>query len=215
MRKYPAKEELVTANIYNLTLGLCVLYGIVLNIVTVCMFAPYVQHINLTAFLIVYFIVGFTGIWINKNYDKPFISMIGYTMLVMPIGVLLAIALPGYPVLDILHASVVTAAIVVIMIVVSTTKPDVFYDLGPVLSIGLISGIVLEIISILFGYTGKLFDWLFVLLFSGYIGYDWVKAQSVPYTIDNAIDSALDIYLDVINLFLRILEISSKSKKRK
>ena len=40
-----------------------------------------------------------------------------------------------------------------------------------------------------------------------------------PKTLDNAVDSALDIYLDVINLFLRILRIlgsrgGSSSRRR-
>lgn len=44
-------------------------------------------------------------------------------------------------------------------------------------------------------------------IFSLYIGYDWVKAQMYVKTVDNAVDSALDIYLDIINLFLQLLRI--------
>ncbi|MCR5192464.1 MAG: Bax inhibitor-1 family protein, partial [Bacteroidales bacterium] len=44
-------------------------------------------------------------------------------------------------------------------------------------------------------------------LFSGYIGYDVAKSQAYPKTLDNAVDSALDIYLDIINLFIRLLSI--------
>ena len=34
---------------------------------------------------------------------------------------------------------------------------------------------------------------------------DWAKAQEKPKTLDNAVDSAVDLYLDIINLFVRLL----------
>ena len=50
-------------------------------------------------------------------------------------------------------------------------------------------------------------SWFAAIIFSLYIGYDFLKANELRYTVDNAVDSAVDIYLDIINLFLRILEI--------
>ena len=46
------------------------------------------------------------------------------------------------------------------------------------------------------------------------IGYDWAEAQTKAYTLDNAVDSVVGLYLDIINLFLRILSSSSKSNKK-
>ncbi len=46
--------------------------------------------------------------------------------------------------------------------------------------------------------------------FCGYIGVDWGRANQIERTVDNAIDSAAALYLDIINLFLRILRIMSK-----
>ena len=43
------------------------------------------------------------------------------------------------------------------------------------------------------------------IIILGYIGYDWAKAQEKRKTLDNAVDSAVDLYLDVINLFVRLL----------
>ncbi|MBQ4111892.1 MAG: Bax inhibitor-1 family protein, partial [Clostridia bacterium] len=57
------------------------------------------------------------------------------------------------------------------------------------------------------GYGGSIFNILFVVIFSLYIGYDWHVAQSYSKTVDNAIDSAIDLYLDLINLFIRILDL--------
>ena len=49
------------------------------------------------------------------------------------------------------------------------------------------------------------------VIFALYIGYDWVKAQQYVHTLDNAVDSALDIYMDIINLFLRVLMILGRN----
>ena len=62
-----------------------------------------------------------------------------------------------------------------------------------------------EFIMILFGNVPKWWDWVVALLFCGYIGYDWAEAQNNAKTLDNAIDSAVALYLDIINLFLRLL----------
>ena len=50
-------------------------------------------------------------------------------------------------------------------------------------------------------------------IFSLYIGYDYQRAQFYPPTVDNAVDCALDIYLDIINLFLDILRILARSSR--
>ena len=53
-------------------------------------------------------------------------------------------------------------------------------------------------------------DWIVAGLFSLYIGYDIYRSQQYPKTVDNAIDSALDIYMDLANLFIRLLSILAK-----
>jgi FtsH-binding integral membrane protein len=44
----------------------------------------------------------------------------------------------------------------------------------------------------------------------GFIGYDYAKALEDDATVDAAIDRAVALYLDIINLFIRILEIMGK-----
>ena len=82
-----------------------------------------------------------------------------------------------------------------------------FSKLGLTLFLSLGIGLLVEIIASLLGYQGDSFNWLFVAIFFLYIGYDWHKAQSYSKIVDNAIDSAIDLYLDLINLFVRILDL--------
>jgi FtsH-binding integral membrane protein len=68
-----------------------------------------------------------------------------------------------------------------------------------------------QLALMLFGMqTPSLLDGLFVLIFSGYIGYDWARANQLPKTLDNAIDASAALYLDIVNLFLRILRLLSR-----
>ena len=62
--------------------------------------------------------------------------------------------------------------------------------------------------------SGEFTRWIgivMLVIFALYIGYDWVKAQQYVHTLDNAVDSALDIYMDIINLFLRVLMILGRN----
>ena len=55
--------------------------------------------------------------------------------------------------------------------------------------------------------------YIVVLIFCGYIEYDWAKANTQRKTIDNAIDSATELYIDIINLFIRILRILARAQR--
>lgn len=198
----------INANVYNLVIGAMVAYGLIVNIFMVSFFSEEFMNINPWVFIIGYFISCIVGSIIAAKSNNPFISFIGYNLIVVPIGILLCICLPDYSSTAILPAIVITSVIVVVMMVLATVAPQFFRGLGTTLFVVLLVNIIVELIAVLaFGYNGNLFNWIAILVFSGYIGYDWCKAQDYPKTFDNAIDSAIDIYLDIINLFIRILEI--------
>ena len=54
-------------------------------------------------------------------------------------------------------------------------------------------------------------DWLAAGLFALYIGYDMWRASEIPANLDNAVDVAASLYLDIINLFLSLLRASSSN----
>ncbi|MBO7709254.1 MAG: US12 family protein, partial [Lachnospiraceae bacterium] len=86
-----------------------------------------------------------------------------------------------------------------------------FLSIGRVLIFALIGSIVIELIGgLLLHLPLGIMDYVVVVIFAGYIGYDWARAQAYPKTLDNAIDSAADIYVDIINIFIRILSIIGK-----
>ena len=60
--------------------------------------------------------------------------------------------------------------------------------------------------AILGVFTGWI-NFIACLIFSLYIGYDWVKAGDNYKSTTTAVLAAADLYLDIINLFIRILNI--------
>ena len=205
-------SDTISAQQYNLILGGCILYGLLLNLLIVICFGDFFAVIDPLVFTIGYFIFCFLGVYL-ANSDSPLTSFLGYNLVVLPIGALLSIALPDYAAADIRLAILLTTIIAAVMMTLSTLFPQFFAGLGSALLFSLVIGVVAELICLLFGCHPSFFNWAFVLLFTLYIGYDWYKAQAYPKTLDNAIDSALDIYLDLINLFIRILKILSKKRK--
>ena len=196
---------------YNLYMGGSVFYGFLINFLSVMFLEDFFLSINPIAFLVAYFVLCIAGSIVSATSNNPIVSFVGYNMIVLPIGGLLTIALQGYSGADIMAAIMVTGIVVLAMTALAIIKPDLFNGIGKALLIALILALVGEIVAMCFGYGGNAFNWIFVILFSTYIGYDYAKAQKYPKCLDNAIDSAVDIYLDIINLFLRILEIISKS----
>ena len=197
----------LSVNTYNLIIGGCLLYGLIVNALIVWLCGDLFINMNYIVFLIGYFVLCLAGTFISSKSTNPAISFLGYNMVVVPIGAVLSVCLPGYAFKEILLAIIITACVIGFMTVLATTQPKLFSKMGTSLLIALLVGIVGELIAMLLGYSGNIFNWIFVILFTLYIGYDWHKAQVYPKTLDNAVDSALDLYLDIINLFIRLLDI--------
>lgn len=208
-------EDRMSARTFNLVLCGALAYGLIVNAVMVYyLYAPLQQvaaRVGRFGWFLMYLVPTLIGIFMAAKSSNPLVSFIGYNLVVLPIGLLLAMIVPGLPAGIVVKAMALTAMVTLTMMLLAIVKPVFFLGLGRTLFVALIVGLVAELLAtFLLGYRGMLFDWIFVLLFSGYIGYDVSKSQIYPKTLDNAIDCALDIYLDVINLFIRILSLLAR-----
>ena len=191
---------------YNTIIGLILLWGFAVNAIMCTFFQDVFSSWNPTAVLIGYFVAVLIGICMSQFSNNPIVSFIGYNLVVLPIGVVLSISLKDYYVSSVTQAFILTTLITLLMIIISSIKPEIFESMGSTLFICLSGVIVIELIMMFVGIaTPQWWDWLVALLFCGYIGYDWSKAQEKRKTLDNAVDSAVDLYLDIINLFVRLL----------
>lgn len=195
---------------YNTALGGSVIYGIVMNIIGCVMFRDAIDKMNPVLFLLIYFALSFGGIFLSASSDNPIISFIGYNMVVLPVGLVVSSVVEYYGGLDaqvVLHAFIYTAVVTLCMVCLSILIPRFFENIGGILFVSLVGIIIARFVALLLGFNDILITWISTVVFSLYIGYDFYRSQQFVKTFDNAIDCALDLYLDIINLFLSILEI--------
>ena len=195
----------LTSKQYNLAIGAILLWGFAINVIICMFFQDIFVTWNPVAVIIGYFVAAIIGLCMNKFSDNTIISFIGYNLVILPVGVVLSISLEDYYVSSVLYAFIQAALITLLMIIIATIKPEIFESMGQTLFICLTGAIVIEFIMVLVGVNPRWWDWIVALIFCGYIGYDWTEAQKKRKTLDNAVDSAVDLYLDIINLFVRLL----------
>ena len=206
--------NLVTPLVYNAVIGMVLCWGFAVNYVMLNVI-PYeaVASINQWVFLIGYIGCVILGVSIYSKSDNPVVSFAGYNLLVFPIGLLLVKFLHFYPAEVIAQAFVTTGMVTLAIMGLAMLYPRAFLSIGRGLFWGLIIAFVMELGVYFFtGTIPPVFDWIFVLIFSGYIGYDWARAQALPHTVDNAVDAAASLYVDIVNLFIRLVRIFGRRR---
>ena len=188
-------------SVYNLIIGLVLLYGFVMNVIIVQAMMPLVPQINIGALCIGYLIVGIIGVFMVTGSNSTFMVFIGYNLICLPSGLLLAVILKDQTIFSVISALYGTVIITAIMMLLATIFPSLFEGLGVSLSISLTVGIIVN-----FFVSSSQLDWIFVILFALYIGYDWTIAQKDEPKLSNAIMHAANLYLDIVNLFTRMLD---------
>ena len=204
----------VTERSYNMTIGLTLLWGVLINVVMATFFTYQILSLNYLLVLVIYF-VGTIGcsILVHKS-DSPAVSFAGFTGMAVSMGLLLTFYVTAFTGHSVSYAFIATALVTVIMVILSMLYPAFFQNLGRTLFISLLACIITQVVGVfLLKLPMTIIDYAVALIFCGYIGLDWCRAQQYPKTLDNAIDSAADIYLDVVNLFIRILAITGKRRK--
>ena len=203
---------IISDRAYNLTIGLVLAWGFIVNyIMVVSIPAEAITSINPLLLIIGYFVCCISGTVIFNRSDNPLISFIGYNMVVVPIGIIITPFVQSFDPEIVKDAVMATGMVTVIMMILSTMYPAFFFRIAKSLFIALVTVIFVELLMVfIMKRSVEWIDWVVVGIFCGYIGYDWARANAIPKTLDNAVDSAAAIYIDIINLFIRILSIMGR-----
>ncbi len=211
---YIQRDE-ISAQTYNMIIGGVLLYGFIINMIMVTCLEDFAMSMNPIAFMIAYFAMALTGGFMVRKSDNPVISFIGYNLIVVPMGLCLTIIINAYLSMGyestIITAFLITAVVTLVMMALGAMFPTFFLSIGRTLCISLLITIVVEFILFLIGIQLGIIDYVVVLIFCGYVGYDWAKANTQTKTVDNAIDTGCELYIDIINLFVRILRILARA----
>ncbi|XQW85064.1 Bax inhibitor-1 family protein [Thalassotalea piscium] len=202
-------DKVISGSVYNFVIGLTLLWGFAINwFMVLTISVESISNINPIIFFIGYFASCFFGIYLFTKSDSPLVSFVGYNFVVVPFGFIINLVVGQYNPDVVLEAIRVTGLVTFVMMLLGSMYPAFFKKISGGLTIALLCVIVVELIEIfIFKTHHGILDWIVAIIFCGYIGYDWARANAIPKTYDNAIDSAAALYMDIINLFLRILRI--------
>jgi FtsH-binding integral membrane protein len=143
----------------------------------------------------------------KANQSVP-LSLVGYALFSLTFGVTLSLTLQRYDVGTITYAFAITACVSGIFLVAGVTFPQFFSRIAGVLIIGLIAVTVVEIVAVMFFHASQtIFDYIIIVLFCGFLGYDSYCMSIDEPTVPNAIFYASDIYIDIVNILIRVLDI--------
>ncbi len=213
-RQADSEDVIISSALYNLLIGLTLCWGFAINLIIVREVpADIIFRVSPLVFIIGYFVSCFFGIYLFNSSKKPLVSFIGYNFVVVPFGLIVNMVVSRYDPMLVQDAIFATGIITAMMMIAGTIFPSFFKRIMPSLTIALICVILFELFAVfILGKSYSIIDWVVAAIFCGYIGYDWGRANQVPKTVDNAIDCAAALYMDIINLFLRILRIMGRRR---
>ncbi len=167
------------------------------------------------------FAVTIAGIFIGLKGEHIAWSVIGYLMIVIPFGLMTGPIVAMYTPASVFKVLTVTAGMVVGLGIVGTSYPRSLEHWGIWLLGALLVLILGSVVTIFAGAVGvqvqgamRLWDWVAVALFSGFVVYDMNRAVRIERNHKNAIDIALAVYLDFAILFVHLLSIMGTPVKR-
>ena len=164
--------------------------------------------------LIGYIVLSIVGLIISRKSQNAIISFLGYNLICLPLGVVISVMVSFYGGIDakpVQMAFIYTVGITLIMILAAVAFPKLFEKLGKALFIALIAIAIVGVLSMFIQGMAYLYSLLGAGLFSLYVGYDVYRSQQFAKTADNAVDCAIDIYMDIANLFLFLLRIFGRN----
>ena len=166
-------------------------------------------------------ISGIVGVLIATRSNNPVFSLFGYLMIVIPFGLLTGPVVALYTTASVFKVLAITCGMVVALGIVGALWPGSLEHWGIwlfgallVLLLGMFVIPVAGVFGVPIQGALRLWDWVAVALFSGYVIYDLNRAMRVERTHDNAIDCAVAIYLDFLNLFLHLLRLMGSPASR-
>ena len=140
----------------------------------------------------------------------------GYSMIT---GLTFSVIFAAFELTTIAYALFATSAFFGILAYIGYKTDKDLSKFGTILMAALIVALILTLVNFFIGSDGLdiILDWVILGIFSGLTAYDMnkVKMMSETYGYDQekvAIYGAMQLYLDFINMFLRILEIFGDRK---
>ncbi len=163
--------------------------------------------------LFIWFGVAIVFIFVGTSRD-PIVCFIGTAGMSMALGFMMGPVAGLFSTDAIARASMLTFCAMTFMSALGILVPQAFRGIGPFLMAGL-AGLLItqfsQIALMMFGFTEAahmpIITWIGIVLFLGFIAYDWTEALDGEYTTRNAIATSGQLVLCAANLFIRFLDL--------
>lgn len=211
-------EGTLSRGAYTTAVTIFTIYGLFLTMIVAAYTLNW--HPGIWAVLGIGLAMPIVGIFIALGSDSWPISLFGYTLVVAGLAAITGPAVALYEMSSVIMAIAATLGVTIVMSIVGILYPKSLEGWG-----GYLFGALLALVFVRFGqaimasmgvaesiWYIPIIEYGAAVLFSLYIVYDWNRALRLPHTLDNAVDCALAIYLDIINLFVTLLRIFGKKK---
>ena len=218
LREMVDPSLIISDTTYNGIIGIVLLWGLLINYILCWKVGSYTNlfpNMSPVAFLIGYAVCAIAGVLLGLKAQNPLVSFLGFNLVALPLGLVLSTLVEAYGGLSsavVTQAFLYTFLIAVAIVSTVVVFPQAFRKLGGMLGAVLFGLILCEILLLIFHVRQEVTSWIGAGLFSVYLGYDVYRSQQYPKTVRNAVASALDIYLDLVNIFIRLLEILNKNR---
>ncbi len=209
----------ISPRLYNLIiaglifLGFCVM-SLGVNIVSTPAFLMWMSH-NVLLYMFGSIAGTIAGIVLMSSAVKRqsvVRSLIGFVLFICTFGLMLSMVLMNYSLPTINTAFIATAGITAVFGALGLAFPQVFQRIAGVLSISLLALIVVQFVMMFLGVDQTWLDIAVIVVFCGFIGYDMYVATTVAPTVPNAVFMACNLFLDIVNVFIRLLNIVSDNR---
>lgn len=160
------------------------------------------------------FVGAFAGIFMMsaaKKSQSVGLSLAGYAVFILAFGFMTSTVLLSYTAQTISTAFLATAGIVAVFACLGIAFPHFFERIQGVLFAALLGLIVVQVVMMFIGTNQTIIDFAVIVVFCGFIGYDFHRAMEDEPTLVNAVFNASNLFLDIINVFVRVLSIFGRN----
>jgi FtsH-binding integral membrane protein len=173
---------------------------------------------QLIVFLLVGLVVAIVGLVVTYLCEHPLLVLLGAAITVVAMGAILSVSLNAYPVANLFKILLVSLVFVGVLGLIGALIPVDLSGWGSWLMGATVLLIVLPVVGFalvptgVFGIVGiqgalTVVDWIGIVVFCGWLLYDWNQAVHGEYTLIAAVQAAVQIFIDWVNIFVRLLEV--------
>lgn len=190
---------------YQLAIWLMLVYGFIVDRLIYALKEPVLRKCNFTVIMVIFSIMTIIGVIMSQYNEEILKNFISYNLIIISFGIAFSAAGIDYPKDNINDITMVTIVVSVMIMIVASFVPNFFKRIEKLLLIFLIIIAIYEIIFLVVGAPKLLFGIFSQIFWSLSIGYYWIRLQTKKYTLYQAINGTISLYIVIMSLAISML----------